>query len=108
MVVKVHLVALGRYGDYRMVEITSEDNVFARDNTAGVLQEVWYWGQNENDRQDKPSVSMGDVAELWGRYWLCCSMGWKELTFNEWLDYLGMSNQDRMMYALDSTKVPVD
>lgn len=107
MIVKVHQTSFSHCGDYRDVDIKGEPN---KESHVGpdakllwmklLLEEVFYWGQNDHQEQDKPSVSMGDVAELWGRYWLCVSVGWKELSQDEWLNYLGMSLLDRQMYSM--------
>lgn len=100
MIVKVHLLALGRYGEYREVDIKLVEEFWRSEPVEDILPEVFFWGQNDHQEQPKPSVSMGDVAELWGKYWLCCSVGWKELSRDEWLNYLGMSNLERMKHCL--------
>ena len=107
MIVRVHLLAFGRYGEYREVDIPEAEEGLAApyekplpgDNGHTFLERVFYWGQNDHQPQDKPSVSVGDVVEKWGKYWLCVPVGWKELSESQWLNYLGMSLVDRQVFC---------
>lgn len=43
------------------------------------LELVFYWGQNDFQPKQIPSVSVGDVARLDGKRWECSMLGWKEV-----------------------------
>lgn len=95
MIVKVYQYAFGQ-GEVREVELVGS-NLYRIESgkepenlreeadkiLKAVLEGVFYWGQNEHQPQDKYSVSMGDVAELWGKHYLCRSGGWKEMSEEE-------------------------
>jgi hypothetical protein len=102
MIVTVRLLAF-REGDLRSVQIPDAlDRVkhVGPDAEAGkinfILERVFFYGQNDHQPQELPSVSMGDVAELWGKHYLCCSWGWKELSEQEYQDYLKLTREQRM------------
>ena len=76
MFVNVHLLAFTE-GTVRRVKVPLEKDLWEKQPVDSTLDDVFYWGQNDHQEMEMPSVSMGDVAELFGRRWLCCSVGWQ-------------------------------
>lgn len=96
MVYEVELWAFCN-GAVRKVDI--EDRL-ANESVQDVLENVFYWGQNEHQEQDMPSVSVGDVCRVFDDRWLCCSVGWKELKRVEYIAYTRMSQTERILKCL--------
>ena len=46
---------------------------------ASKLEQVFFYGQNDFQPQQICSVSVGDVARLNGKRFLCASVGWQEI-----------------------------
>lgn len=88
MVVNVHMTAFGEEGEIRAVRIPLDalggDDPGDRD----ILNLVYRYGQNEEQPQDHPSVSTGDVVELHdGRLFLCALSSWRRLSREQFEDY---------------------
>ena len=65
------------------------------------LEAIFYWGQNDFQPQDMPSVSVGDIAQLApNSRWLCCSLGWRKLDADEYIEYINMDKTDRILSML--------
>lgn len=62
------------FGEDEKVEDLSDETILAL---------VFKWGQNDLQQKHMPSVSVGDVVELRGKYWMVMSVGWRELTKKE-------------------------
>lgn len=79
------------------------------------LEQVFEWG-NIYQPQNCRSLSVGDVVELsihdplatlvrfnaWGgcsRFFLCCSVGWREMTREEFKDFIARDFPSRLMDA---------
>lgn len=100
MIVRVLQYAFGE-GEVREVQLPENPQGVASDTAAAVLEEVFYWGQNDHQNvADRYSVSMGDVAELWGKHYLCCSVGWKELSESGYEAYKKLSREGRLLLLL--------
>lgn len=80
MIVKVLLLAFGRSKETRDVDLGDWD---VNAPIAKTLAEVYRLGQNEFQPQRHPSVSMGDVAVIDGKNYLCVRVGWRLLTDDE-------------------------
>jgi len=81
--IMVHMLAFADKGDrskIRMVELPKD---FVGYELFDVLEEVFRCGQNDVQPQQMPSVSVGDVAEIGGRYFMVLGMGWKEISKDE-------------------------
>jgi hypothetical protein len=81
MKTNVHLIVWGN-GAVRQVDIPDEE--LAVLNTPGeALEKIFYYGQNDFQPQNLPSVSTGDVAEWDGKLFKCLPVGWKEISREE-------------------------
>lgn len=91
MIIPVHMFAFADEGDrsrIRNVEIPidpgiKQNPIASKDELNSLLELVFKFGQNDFQPKPTPSVSVGDVAEINGRYWMVMSFGWKELTKKE-------------------------
>lgn len=89
MKVPVHMLAFLNKGDVREVEIPDdevEDAVSSHEvyATDAILNLVYHYGQNDfQPIYNKPSVSVGDVIELDGKYWMVAPIGFKSITQEE-------------------------
>lgn len=81
MKVPVYMTAFVDRGTIREVEIPDIDP----GDLHAVMENVFHYGQNDFQPQNKPSVSVGDVAEFQGKLYLCKPVGWQEVT-REWFD----------------------
>lgn len=91
MKVKVNMLAFTD-GKIRIVDIP--DN-FGQD----FLGTVFHHGQNEVQSQEIPSVSMGDVIEHDGKFWLVAGIGFRPLTTQEFVEH---QKKDKIQRILDS------
>lgn len=81
MIVPVHMFAFADEGDrskIREVEIPDEKAKFAK--IYELLELVFKYGQNDFQPKPFPSVSVGDVAEINGEYYMVMRIGWKQIT----------------------------
>jgi hypothetical protein len=76
--------------------VTFEEKV---DTVREKLQLVFHYGQNENQPQAHPSVSVGDVAFVDGDFYVCQSVGWAQLTVRELADHMRTERVDRHFHA---------
>lgn len=92
MIYDVHMLANQPEYRIRQVFVPGEIPVY----TEVLLEKIFYYGQN--DFQDQLpeehrhghwccSVSVGDVLELNGSYFLCDRIGWKKMTLVEFERY---------------------
>ena len=99
MVYKVEMWAFCN-GAVREVTIEGKTDLVADELVPQLLEEIFYWGQNEVQDQAMFSVSVGDVARIGDDLWLCCSVGWKKLTREEYIAYTLMSQTERILSSL--------
>lgn len=95
IVYKVHMMLADsspRWENPRLVEVPNEEVV---SDTMELLERIYYWGQNDFQPRQCCSVSMGDVAEVDGKFYICVSFGWKELSKDEFAEYKALPLQDR-------------
>lgn len=89
MIIKVHMLAFQDRGMIREVDIPDDEIDSLQDdgsNHMEILELVFKYGQNDFQPRPCPSVSVGDVAQIDGKYYACCGTGWRsvpELEFNE-------------------------
>lgn len=96
MIYKVHMLA---FMDGEIREVDVPDTV--DQSTDSVLELIFMYGQNDfQPLPDRCSVSMGDVAEVDGQFFLCQAMGWKQLTEAEFEAYKKVERRDRQFLAL--------
>lgn len=105
MIFKVHMLAFNppEWENPRLVDVPNEEVV--SDNME-LLERIYYWGQNDNQRRQCCSVSMGDVAEIDRRFYICQSFGWKELTKAEFEEYKSIPQRDRVWTEFVRPKLP--
>lgn len=85
---------------YRLVAIPSEVQEGVEPGSPQFLELVYYYGQNEFQPREMPSVSMGDVVHYQDRYFLVAVCGFKELTPAELREYRKVERVDRSFCEL--------
>ena len=91
-------MAFGRPNEIRTVFVP-EDEYSRAQSTDEILNLVFQYGQNDVQPQKHPSVSVGDVIELEGTYWLVKGVGFKKMTPQELEEYLKIPPRERSMAA---------
>lgn len=84
-VFEVEMVAfkdIGHEHGIRRVDVPDKEYKAAKTDEE-ILDLVYKWGQNDFQRRDCPSVSVGDVIHLKGERYLVSSMGFKRLEKGE-------------------------
>ena len=82
MIIPVHMFAFAQAGDrskVRPVNVPQGEAESAR-MIEDLLELVFRYGQNDFQPLRFPSVSVGDIAEINGRYHMVAPTGWIELT----------------------------
>jgi hypothetical protein len=97
MKVKVYMLAFGKPGEIREVDVPNEEVV---EDTDALLESVFYYGQNDFQPQQHPSVSVGDVVELDSKYYLVMGIGFKEITQAELQNYMQLDRRGRMLETM--------
>lgn len=102
---QVELLAFGRFGEIREVEVPESD--LARVQVGSAAGRIWaslslifYFGQNEFQSQSHPSVSVGDVIHFEDRRFLVRPVGFRELTDIEYREYMALDRRDRSYSSL--------
>ena len=91
MIIKVHLIAFVDH-DVRNVDIGQPVDM----STNGILNQTFYWGQNDFQPQQHVSVSAGDVIELNdGRLFLIKAIGFKELSKEQFDSFTAIPRRER-------------
>jgi hypothetical protein len=102
MIYEVELWAFTN-GAVRKVDMEITKEKWRTDPLSEVLEKIFYWGQNDNQPQELPSVSVGDIARLGEERWLCCTVGWEKLDRDSFLEYTSMDKAERILYCLKHT-----
>lgn len=68
-------------GQYRNVELPLS---CINENINVTLEYVFHYGQNDFQRQDSPSVSVGDVINLDSKYYVVQGRGFKQIKSEEY------------------------
>jgi len=94
---KVHMLAFEDTEKVREVDIPENEVYACNKDVFQLLERVFYYGQN--DFQPKPicSVSMGDVAEIDGKFYLCMGCGWEEITDTQLENYRKVPREERSL-----------
>ena len=82
MKIPVHMTAYSMKSDIREVEIPDEE-ITPKTTIEKALALAFHYGQNDFQPLKHPSVSVGDVVELKGKFYMVLGVGWKELTESE-------------------------
>ena len=102
MIFKVHMLAF-MDGEIRNVNVPDEE-IFGMlvsyfldfGSINQLLERIFYWGQNDFQPVcNRCSVSMGDVAEINGMFFVYQSMGWKQLSAEQLEEYRAVDRHDR-------------
>jgi len=79
MTINVHMLSF--YDDRSVIRtVNIPDNLNEQEE---ILEATFKYGQNDFQPLKICSVSVGDVAELNGKYFMCMGIGWKELSKEE-------------------------
>lgn len=81
MIFEVELQAFGG-GTIRRVEVPDHE-VPPADKVNQTLETVFIYGQNDVQRLEQPSVSVGDVIRLYGKRYVVAPLGFRELAEGE-------------------------
>ena len=76
--------------------------VTVREQTASIeelLEKIFYWGQNDNRMTAYYSVSVGDVAHVDGKTYLCLANGWREIKPRSLEAYRKLTNAPGFMFS---------
>lgn len=92
MIFEVEMLAFGEPGEVRRVDVPDEH---ANMDIKHVLESVFYWGQNDSQPQDHPSVSVGDVIRCRGENWMVAGIGFKRLDEEQMTRYRLLDRRDR-------------
>ena len=94
MIFKVQMLANNppEWDNPRLVDVPNAEVV---SDDMELLGSIWIWGQNEKQSRNCCSVSMGDVAEIDRKFYICQSSGWKEITPAELEEYKAIPQIDR-------------
>ena len=89
MIIPVHMFAFAKEGDrskVRPVDIPADGDVtkIPEAQIEDFLELTFIYGQNEKQKiSNMPSVSVGDIAQINGRYFMVAPTGWIELSKEE-------------------------
>lgn len=87
------------YAPPRTREVTVPD-----DELTGIiehdLEKIFYYGQNDFQPQRICSVSVGDVVEYGDRLYLCQPMGYREITAQEYEEFIDLDLNKRRLSHL--------
>lgn len=97
MIFKVEMLAFGKEGEIREVNVPDDE---LTNNVEMDLEKVYYYGQNDFQPQQHPSVSKGDVVTIGEDRWLCESLGFRKLTESEYEEYTDTPRRDRHFHPL--------
>jgi hypothetical protein len=94
MIFKVQMLAFNppEWENPRLVDVPNEEVV---SDDMELLERIYYWGQNDFQPRQCCSVSMGDVAQIDRKFYICQSTGWKEITPAELEEYKKIPQRER-------------
>jgi hypothetical protein len=98
---RVFMTAFGQPGEIREVEVESNHK---NTPTDVILNDIFYFGQNDIQPKEHPSVSMGDIIELKERdetfYYLVMATGFHQMTPTELIEFLHTERTMRSFHPL--------
>ena len=101
MTFNVRMTAFGKPNEVRTVNVPNTVLDRAHGDEA-VLEQVFYYGQNDFQPMPHPSVSMGDVIELNQKLFLCQAFGFKEISKEQFDTYTQIPQRDRTINTIFS------
>ena len=90
--VEVEMLAFGK-GDMRPVDVPAAE--FDGKDLMEQLEQVFYYGQNDFQPKEFPSVSVGDVVHLNGKKYICRMMGFAAITDEDYASHKALDRRDR-------------
>lgn len=93
--IKVEMLAFESPMPFRQVSIPDDP---ALEDVDTLLDEVFYWGQNDFQPQPCYSVSAGDVIHLPSGKWLVQSIGFFKLSKEQYQQYKALSEHERFLF----------
>jgi len=75
MIIEVEMLAFGKPGEIREVEVPLTENASVDE----VLEAAFHYGQNDFQPKNHPSVSVGDVVRVGKDRYRCCPIGWEKI-----------------------------
>jgi hypothetical protein len=97
MIFEVEMLAFGKPGEVRKVNVPDEALTRAKEDTDNILEAAFYYGQNDFQPQNHPSVSAGDVIRWKEENYLVAGMGFKKLTDEQLNDYRSLDQNDKFI-----------
>ena len=96
--IKVHMTAFGERDEVRMVQIPCDEL-----EEKNLFELIYRYGQNDEQPQDHPSVSIGDVAELAsGELFICGFSTWHAISRDAFEQYQAVAypgNEDEPTFV---------
>lgn len=96
MKIQVEMLAFMDNGVFREVEIPDVEIP----NQNALLDQVFYYGQNDFQPRPFPSVSVGDVVYLEDKKFLIKGSGFKELSEEDYEGFCQLPQRDRTFFAM--------
>jgi hypothetical protein len=102
MIIEVEMLAFGN-GEIRKVQVPDEEclvhgwSEIIGDRSDNILGIVFYYGQNDFQPQNHPSVSAGDVIRWNGEHYLVASVGFMKLTNEQMENYRSIERRERTL-----------
>jgi len=98
MIIKVNMLAFenSKPGHIVVREVEIPDKEFNAANQNGKLELTFRYGQNDFQPQRRCSVSVADVIELDGKLYMVMASGFKEISQEEFDDFLKMDRRERI------------
>jgi hypothetical protein len=88
---------LAYHDDDKIRSVDVPDDLIKGWSDASVLSEIFHFGQNEFQPVERCcSVSVGDVIELNEKFFIVCTMGFKEINRKELDEYQGIPRYRRL------------
>lgn len=92
MDIKVYMLAFGKPGEIRTVVVPNDEWTADTDKNLGL---VFYYGQNDFQPQNHPSVSVNDVIQIGDGYWVVRPIGFMGFTPEQFSEYVATPRLDR-------------
>lgn len=95
MIFKVEMLAFGD-GQIREVGVLHP----TLDDRENLLDQIYYFGQNDFQPKRCPSVSVGDIIHLDNEKHIVASLGFRKLSDEEYAEYKASPRRDRLFSKL--------
>lgn len=94
---RVQMLAFADPGTVREVEVPVEK---VSEKIHSLLDAIYYYGQNDFQPKNCPSLSVADVIEVDDDKYLICSFGFRKLNEQEYQELLSFNQRDRQFCDL--------